>query len=331
MKKIIFVDPGTKAPLSYTEKDGIIEYSSSQSRDKYLCVNGINDFIFPKHLSPTDNEVSSHYDNRAEAYEANLHLTFKTHYLDEVTCRNGFIDLLGIEENHRVMEIACGTGRDSVLIADRLAGKGELHLADISKEMLMICQKKIVAKPIDSYLCLANAANLPYPDNYFDSTYSFGGLGEFSEIAKSLAEMVRVTKTGGKIVVGDESMPPWLRGTYFSNVLSTTNPQFLAPLPLNEMPAEARNVHLRWVIGGTFYLIDFEVGEGEPTANFDFEIPGIRGGTYRTRYEGQLEGVRRETKELANRAIKASKTSMHDWLDRVVREAAEKDLGHTED
>jgi hypothetical protein len=75
-----------------------------------------------------------------------------------------------------------------------------------------------------------------------------------------------------------------------------------------------------------FYLIDFRVGEGEPTGNFDFEIPGPRGGTYRSRYLGQLEGVKVETKRLAEQAREKKCISMHDWLDEVVRQAALKDL-----
>ncbi|HET6893449.1 MAG TPA: hypothetical protein VFH31_20290, partial [Pyrinomonadaceae bacterium] len=126
--------------------------------------------------------------------------------------------------------------------------------------------------------------------------------------------------------VGDESMPPWLRETEFAKILITTNKQFLAPLPLEEMPIEARNVSLRWVIGGVFYLITFTVGEGEPDADFDFEIPGAKGGTYRTRYLGQLEGVTVETKSLAEQAREKKGLSMHKWLDQVVREAALRDL-----
>jgi hypothetical protein len=139
--------------------------------------------------------------------------------------------------------------------------------------------------------------------------------------------MVRVCRPGAKIVVGDESMPPWLRETEFAKILVTTNKQFLAKLPLEEMPVEAREVRLRWVIGGVFYLIDFRVGEGEPVGNFDFEIPGPRGGTYRSRYLGQMEGVKVETKQLADKAREKKGVSMHDWLDDVVRRAALHDLG----
>jgi SAM-dependent methyltransferase len=192
--------------------------------------------------------------------------------------------------------------------------------------MLERCRQRLAGAAVSTSYSVSNACYLPYPDKYFDAVYSFGGLGEFSDIKRSLAEMVRVSKVGAKIVVGDESMPPWLRETEFAKILATTNKQFLAPVPLAEMPVEARDVCLRWVIGGVFYLIDFRVGQGEPTADFDFEIPGPRGGSYRSRYLGQLEGVTVETKRLAEQAREKKGVSMHAWLDEVVRQAALRDI-----
>src|SRR5262249_61195360 len=124
--------------------------------------------------------------------------------------------------------------------------------------------------------CLSNASYLPFPAGCFDAVYSFGGLGEFSNIGRSFAEIVRVSKVGAKVVVGDESIPPWLRETEFAKILATTNHQFLAELPLAEIPVEARDVSVRCVVAGVFSLIELTVGEGEPTADFDFERTGPR-------------------------------------------------------
>ena len=72
------------------------------------------------------------------------------------------------------------------------------------------------------------------------------------------------------------------------------------------------------------------VGEGEPVGNFDIEIPGIRGGTLRTRYLGQLESVTPETKRLIERAREKRGISMHQWLEEVTRQAALSDLDEEE-
>lgn len=328
----LYVCPESLTPLKLrsgtAESDGEIVSGIlvSETGNEYPIEHGVPDLTYPRELAEKDEYARSFYDGRAEAYDKNLHLTFKTHREDEQKLRNQFIDALELQPNHRVLEVSCGTGRDSEIIGQRLRPEGQLCLQDIASGMLERCRQRMAKAPVPTSYCLSNACYLPYPDRYFDAVYSFGGLGEFSDIKRSLAEMVRVSKVGAKIVVGDESIPPWLRETEFARILVTTNKQFLAPLPLEQMPIEARDVCLRWVIGGVFYLIGFRVGEGEPDADFDFEIPGPRGGTYRTRYLGQLEGVTPETKRLAEMARAKRNVSLHQWLDEVVREAALRDL-----
>jgi len=328
----LYVSPETRQPLrlSSVEKEDNDEIESgtlaANDGSEYAIKDGIPDLTYPRQLDNLDQQARSFYDGRAEAYDKFLHLTFVTHNEDEQSLRRHFIDALELSPTHKVLEVSCGTGRDSEVIVERLDGDGLLCLQDIAAGMLARCRQRLTTVAVPVAYSVSNACYLPYPDKYFDAVYSFGGLGEFSDIKRSLAEMVRVSKPGAKIVVGDESIPPWLRETEFAKILITTNKQFLAKLPLEEMPVEARDVRLRWVIGGVFYLIDFRVGEGEPTGNFDFEIPGVRGGTYRSRYLGQLEGVKVETKELAERAREKKGVSMHDWLDEVVRKAALKDL-----
>ena len=130
--------------------------------------------------------------------------------------------------------------------------------------------------------------------------------------------MVRVTKIGGKIVVGDESVAPWLRKTNYYKILKKTNPQFEEDLPILHMPVEARETNLEWVLGQSFYLIDFKVGNGEPKGNFDFVIPGLRGGTYRTRHEGEIEGVSKKAKEKLLTICKKNKISMHEFVSKLI-------------
>ena len=321
----IFITPDTHQKLKDHNENGA-HYLSSEKGEKYEFVNEFADLTFPKSLEGKEKHTLEFYENRADVYDKFLYQTFKTHGEDETAVRNGFIDKLNLKPDSKVLEIACGTGRDSALIAQRIGKGGQLVLQDIAPSMLKICKDKLSGFDIDKTFCISNAAWLPFPDRYFDAVYSFGGLGEFPEIKRSLAEMVRVTKIGGKIVVGDESMPPWLRDTYFCKVLSKTNPQFMADVPFSDIPVDSRKVNIQWVIGGVFYLIDFEVGDGEPKGDFDYEVEGPRGGTLRTRYEGELEGVTKEAKELAFKAAKAKGLSMHKWLDTLVREAAIKDL-----
>jgi ubiquinone/menaquinone biosynthesis C-methylase UbiE len=293
--------------------DGEIEYGVQ---------DGIANLIYPKVLNEQDSQARSFYEGRADAYDKYLHLTFKTYGEDEDLVRNKMIDLMELKEDYKVLEVACGTGRDSILIDSRLGVNSELHMTDISLDMLKKAEKKLTISQSKTVYCLSNAMHLPYEDNYFDAFYSFGAVGEFSDIKKFFSEVVRVCKPGAKVVVGDENLPIWQRNSDFGTILSNYNKQFLEEVPFESLPIEAREVRCQWIIGGVFYLIDFVVGEGEPYADFDFEIPGERGGTHKTRFYGQLEGVTEEAKSLAWQAQELSGISMHDWLDELIKKEA---------
>lgn len=323
--------PGSGGPLSL--QDVILEGGAvvsgrliSTAGQSFPINDGIPDLVWPRELAPADSAARDLYEGRAHVYDQFLPLTFSTFGEDEGAVRRKMVDLLRLTPGQRVLEIAAGTGRDSEVIADRLGATGELFCQDISAAMLRRNRERLAGAKLQVHFSLANASHLPFPDKYFDAIFQFGGVGEFSDIPGFFREVARVTKVGGRVVVGDESMPAWLRQTNFAKVLTLTNTQFSAPLPLEHLPIEARNVHLRWIIGGTFYLIDFSIGEGEPPADLDFAIPGVRGGSHRTRYFGQLEGVSLETKALALKAREKLGVSMHDWLDQLVRREAEKVL-----
>jgi ubiquinone/menaquinone biosynthesis C-methylase UbiE len=322
MKEIEWVSPVTQEKLTFHNNN------VHDSKHRYPIIkDGILDLTYPFDLAASDQTSRDFYEGRAEAYERYLHLTFQTYGENEENVRERMIELLDLKPDSRVLEVACGTGRDSVLIASRLNKDGKLFLTDISPDMLRKAAEKLTQTSVNVNLCVANAMHLPCPDNYFDAFYSFGALGEFSDAKQFFREVIRVCKPGAKVVVGDENLPIWQRNTVFGEILSNYNKQFLAEVPFKSLPVQAREVRCQWVIGGVFYLIDFRVGEGEPYANFDFAIPGPRGGTHKTRFYGQLEGVRESTKQLAWEAQAALGISMHEWLDGLVRREAERVLG----
>jgi hypothetical protein len=74
-------------------------------------------------------------------------------------------------------------------------------------------------------------------------------------------------------------------------------------------------------------VIAFRKGDGPPPLDLDLPHQGWRGGTMRSRYFGQLEGVTPEAKALARQAAAKSGVSVHEWLDRLVRSQALLDLG----
>ena len=174
---------------------------------------------------------------------------------------------------------------------------------------------------------VSTARSLPFPSGFFDSVFHFGGFNNFSEPKKTLAEMTRIVKQGGRVVFGDEALPPWLEGTEFGELIVTNNPLFKHKAPLDCLPENAREVTLRWILGGCFYLFDFKVGDGPPPVDIDLPHKGWRGGTMRTRYYGRLEGVTPEARDLAIAAARSKGVSVHEWLDTLVKNNAQAGSG----
>lgn len=327
----IYVCPKTGGKLKLVVEEGwegIIKKGFFQNRDgyKYFIQNGIPNFTYPKTLKKTQQEQYEYYEANAAQYDDLQGLTFALQNEDEAAVRSAMVGYLRLNKDAKVLELACGTGRDSENIASLLDENGMLFVQDLSGAMLNQCKKKLHKFSVPINYSIGNASYLAFPDNYFDAAYSFGGLNVCADIKRALKEMVRVVKPGGRIVVGDESLPVWLYDTEFGKTLINANPLFKFKVPFNSIPVEAREVTVRWIIGGVYYLISFTVGGGEPVGNFDIEIPGKRGGTLKTRYYGKLEGVTPETKELVSRAAEKSKKSLHKWLEDELKIAAKKQL-----
>ncbi len=321
---------GEALALEVTSQEGdevIVGALRSPSGASYAIEGGIPDLVFPAVLQAPDAFAQRIYDQVADVYDEYLPLTFMTFSSDEVEVRNHMVDKLRLVPGQRVLEVGAGTGRTSKFIADRLRGEGHMYVHDISRRILEKAVENLKDDAVERSYVLSNAVYLPFPDAYFDAVFHFGGLNMFSDIKRSLGEMARVVKPGGRIVVGDESVPPWLRTTEFGKILMNSSEHYASDLPLDKMPIEARDVVIEYIMGGVFYLVSFTVGVGEPTANFDFEIPGARGGTHRTRLYGQLEGISADGKRLAHLARTKRGVSMARWLDEAVRAAAARDLG----
>jgi ubiquinone/menaquinone biosynthesis C-methylase UbiE len=249
--------------------------------------DGIPDFTYPKELHPSDTEFRQKYDQTADDYDGGLRWLFASFFESEDAVRSKMVDLLDLQPGQRVLEIGCGTGKDSCHIVQRLGPSGQLYALEISRGMLELAKKRLGSgTPLVEYL-LANASYLPFPSATFDAVFHFGALNTFGDKRRALSEMARVVRPGGKVVVGDEGVAPWLRSKLYGRVLRNANPLYNHQPPLGMLPGTAQEVCLRWILGNAFYVVDFRVGVGAPTVDLDLAIPGKRGGTLRSRYYGE--------------------------------------------
>jgi ubiquinone/menaquinone biosynthesis C-methylase UbiE len=303
---------------------------------RYGIRDGIPHLICEADERPSEEErrESAYYEANSAAYDAVMEWLFESFYEDEDRVRARMVDLLELKPGDRVLETGCGTCRDSIRIADEVGPEGMLFLQDLSPQMIAIGRERMrraaAERPCpEMEFFVGNATRLPFPDAFFDAAFHFGGLNLFSDKALAMREMARVVRPGGKVVVGDESMAPWLRETTYGKILLNSNALYRHQAPIEHVPEVARDVCLRWIIGQAFYVIDFRVDENAPKVDLDKPIPGFRGGTHRSRYYGTLEGVSIEAKDLAYAAARTSGMSLHTWLDRAVRAQADKDAEGT--
>lgn len=301
---------------------------------RYRIERGVPNLTYPDELSAIVAQTKEEYDRvTAQVYDAGVDWQFAAVHEDENEVRELMLDMSGIQSDAQVLEVGCGTGRDSFRLARRLNERGALFMQDLSPNMVYACREKMeehdreMSFSSDTHYFVSNGAYLPFPEGFFDVVFHFGGFNQFGDLKRSAQEFCRVTRVGGRVLYGDESVAPWLRGTEFDRIVTTNNPLFKHDLPLETIPECAREVTVRWIMGNCFYVIGFTKGEGPPPLDLDVVHAGSRGGSMRTRYFGNLEGVSVGTKRMALQAAAKAGLSMHEWLDRLVREEAERQLG----
>ena len=298
----------------------------SDDNRRYAIEQGIPNFVDAAQLSPLEARTRKEYDLVADGiYDAAVDWQFAAMYEDEDAVRESMVDMLELRPNAVVLEVGCGSGRDSFRIARRLYASARLHMQDLSPGMVHACARRMADRSRSGTFACAvdysasNATALPFPDGAFDAVFHFGGFNQFGDLRAAAGELTRVARRGGRIVIGDEAVAPWLKGTEFDGIVTTNNPLFKADVPLTSLPESARNVVVRWIIGNCFYVMAFTKGDGPPPLNMDLPHQGWRGGTMRTRYFGLLEGVTPEAKALVKDLAAASGTSVHEWLDTLIK------------
>jgi len=117
----------------------------------------------------------------------------------ELTC---LLDSLPDVVDQEVMDLACGNGRVTIPIA-RLSAK--VTAVDNSEGMIQACSENVKRAGLSDRVTFkqANAVNLPFNENHFDVALCLGLLEHLPQKERQtvLSELIRVTKTGGTILI----------------------------------------------------------------------------------------------------------------------------------
>ena len=133
--------------------------------------------------------------------------------------RKRAVTRLSPQSGERFLDIATGTA-DVALEIIRNVPKGAVQVVgmDFSEKMLELARQKIdsLDKANSIQLECGSAESLPFEDNSFDGTTTAFGIRNFFDIGRSLREMHRVLKPGGRCVILEFSLPrnPILNALY---------------------------------------------------------------------------------------------------------------------
>jgi demethylmenaquinone methyltransferase / 2-methoxy-6-polyprenyl-1,4-benzoquinol methylase len=114
--------------------------------------------------------------------------------------RERAVDLARVGPGSRALDVATGTGDLAIALARRGA---DVVGSDFSEGMLDRARAKSGAVRWEQ----ANALALPYDDNSFDAVTVGFGARNFSDLRGGLAEMTRVVRPGGRLVVLEITTP----------------------------------------------------------------------------------------------------------------------------
>ena len=152
-------------------------------------------------LSKKPEAVSAMFDDVAAGYDVTNNLLSAG---NAVLWRIATTRAVNPHADERVLDLAAGTGTSSVALA-----KSGAHVvaADFSPGMLEVGRQKHGQNPLLEFV-EADATKLPFADNSFEAVTMSFGLRNVVEPKKALAELYRVTKPGGRIVICEFSTPP---------------------------------------------------------------------------------------------------------------------------
>lgn len=111
------------------------------------------------------------------------------------------VEVSGVGRGDRVLDIAGGSGDLSRLFAQKVGPDGSVILTDINASMLAVGRDRLIDAGLALPALQCDAERLPFPDDHFDCVIVAFGLRNMTRKERALAEMQRVLRPGGRLLV----------------------------------------------------------------------------------------------------------------------------------
>ncbi len=149
-------------------------------------------------------QVRAMFDRLARVYDAmNTAMTAGMHH----AWRARAADLAAVGPGSRVLDVATGTGDLALELSRRVAPGGEVIGSDFAEAMLDRAREKAQTHSPRPRFEWGDALSLPYDEDSFDAATVAFGARNFADLGAGLAEMRRVVRPGGRVVVLEITTP----------------------------------------------------------------------------------------------------------------------------
>ncbi len=144
-----------------------------------------------KHVRGVFDSVASKYDVMNDLMSLGLHRVWKAYT----------VQVANLKEGDQVLDIAGGTGDLSMAFAKQVGATGHVVHTDINEAMLSTGRDRLLDHGLSLPTLVCDAEKLPFPDKHFNVVSVAFGLRNMTHKDTALAEMCRVLKPGGKLLV----------------------------------------------------------------------------------------------------------------------------------
>ena len=121
--------------------------------------------------------------------------------------------LADVAAGDRALDVCTGTGDLAFALADRVTASGEVVGVDFAERMLDRARAKAGGRPGLRFEA-ADALDLPFPDDAFDAATVAFGIRNVDDLDRGIAEMTRVVRPGGRVVILEITTPARMRRFY---------------------------------------------------------------------------------------------------------------------
>ena len=151
----------------------------------------VDEELKQKKVAEVFSSVAQKYDVMNDIMSFGLHRVWK-HFTIQVS---------DVREGDRVLDVAGGTADLSLAFARKVGRSGQVWLTDINHAMLSRGRDRMIDKGFAMPVAQCDAEKLPFPDDWFDCVTVAFGLRKMTHKDVAIAEMRRVLRPGGRLLV----------------------------------------------------------------------------------------------------------------------------------